>query len=587
MPAGFPSGFFVSPKSRFTAINSVHSLSPVLSTFASRIKFAKDMNGLLELLTTKLWMIMPEYVHGSRAIWEQNLNGRIALDLQQKKKPYAMQIQDGQAVGVINEYQVTENGKTTSRWWMDEMDAPFVNVMPVDGPITREGGACSYGSMDLRDWMMEAANNEFCKAHIFVINSPGGSAWAINDFKQAIDYAHEHGQKVYAFVDGLCASAAMYLASVCDEVYFMHPKDMFGSIGVMAAFYTEKNGTTNQYTNETYHELYDPESYDKNKWYRDIAENSKNDKKLMDDLKKTGVEFRADIQKSFPAATEKHIHGALFEAQEVTGILCDGQMTLGEVVARAFEVANGSATPIERVAPVKPEDDVPEDDPAPAASAKTTTTEASASGEKNNPLNKENMKQYEKIATACGVEELIVNEEGAHFVPSMLDALNQTLEQQASDKAAADEQVQTLQTQLSEAENAKTEAVNAKEQELNDSHEKAMGELKTAHEQEINNMKQQHEEQLNAEKEAKGKVEQELAEVKESLATAEQQLKEREAQIETLKGKPGDQQEGSPANNGTGAESHEATCGMPDYDHNKTPLENARIRKEYMESLQK
>lgn len=45
------------------------------------------MNGLLELLTTKLWMIMPEYVHGSRAIWEQNLNGRIALDLQQKKSP--------------------------------------------------------------------------------------------------------------------------------------------------------------------------------------------------------------------------------------------------------------------------------------------------------------------------------------------------------------------------------------------------------------------------------------------------------------------------------------------------------------------
>ena len=176
------------------------------------------MNGLLEILSTKKWMIMPEYVHGSRTMWEQNLNGHIALEFDKKKKPYAMQLTKASedAAPEIKEYQVTDQGKVESRWWMEDMDAPFVNVMPVAGPITREGGACSYGSMDLRDWLMEAANNEFCKAHVFVINSPGGSAWAINDFKQAIDYAHERGQKVYAFVDGLCASAAMYLASVCD-----------------------------------------------------------------------------------------------------------------------------------------------------------------------------------------------------------------------------------------------------------------------------------------------------------------------------------------------------------------------------------
>ena len=342
---------------------------------------------------------MPEYVHGSRTMWEQNLNGHVALEFDQKKKPYAMQLIKSaeDAAPEIKEYQVTEQGKVESRWWMEDMDAPFVNVMPVAGPITREGGACSYGSMDLRDWLMQAANNEFCKAHVFVINSPGGSAWAINDFKQAIDYAHERGQKVYAFVDGLCASAAMYLASQCDEVYYMHPKDMFGSIGVMAVFYTEKNGTTNKYTNETFHELYDPESYDKNKWYRDLADDPKNGKVLIDELKEDGVQFRSDIQKAFPAAKDEHIHGKVFEAEKVKGILCDGQMTLGEVITRAFEVANGTAQPIERVAPVAPEDDVPEQEPAPAAEAATAATPATdatvlggsaTEGEKNNPLNR-------------------------------------------------------------------------------------------------------------------------------------------------------------------------------------------------------
>ena len=42
--------------------------------------------------------------------------------------------------------------------------------------------------------------------------------------------------------------------------------------GVMAAFYTQKDGSKNEYTNETYHELYDPESFEKNKWVRDVAQ---------------------------------------------------------------------------------------------------------------------------------------------------------------------------------------------------------------------------------------------------------------------------------------------------------------------------
>ncbi len=541
------------------------------------------MNGLLEILTTKLWMIMPEYVHGSRAMWEQNLNGRIALDFQEKKRPYAAMIGENQTPE-IREYQVTENGEVRSRWYLDEMKSAFVNIMPVQGPITRDGGACSYGSAELRDWVMEAAGNDFCKAHIFVIDSPGGSAWAINDFKQAIEYAHDRDQKVYAFVDGLCASAAMYLASQCDEVYYMHPKDRFGCIGVMAAFYTEKNGSYNQFTNETYHELYDPESYDKNKMFRDIADNTKNDKELIEDLKKCGVEFRNDIKKAFPAATDEHIHGKVFNAEDVKGILCDGQMTLGEVVAHAFEIANGTATPIERVAPVSPADDVPEDDPAPAAEGT-----ASASGPEN--LSNHNidldMKQYEKIAAACGVEEFVVTEEGAHFVPQMLDALDQTLVQHQTEKANADEQVKNLQAQVENAEKERNEAVANKEKELNDAHEQAINDLNTQHQEEVNNLNQTHEEALNAEKEAKANIEKELNEAKEALATAQEQIKDRDEKIAALSAAPGEEHQGSPANNGTGAEGQQIEGGMPAYDHSKSPLENARIRKEYMAKINK
>ncbi len=545
------------------------------------------MNGLLEILSTKKWMIMPEYVHGSRTMWEQNLNGHIALEFDKKKQPYAMQMIQSADKNVpeIREYQVTEQGKVESRWWMDDMDAPFVNVMPVAGPITREGGACSYGSMDLRDWLMGAANNEFCKAHVFVINSPGGSAWAINDFKQAIEYAHDHDQKVYAFIDGLCASAAMYLASQCDEVYYMHPKNMFGSIGVMAVFYSEKNGTTNKYTNETFHELYDPESYDKNKWYRDLADDPKNDKLLIDELKADGVQFRADIQKAFPAATDEHIHGKVFEAEDVKGILCDGQLTLGGVITRAFEVANGSAEPIERVAAVKPEDDVPEGDPAPAASAEGSTESREQTSQ--TPLNNNDMKEYKKIATACGVDELVATEEGAHFVPDMLDQLDQTLEQHAKDKAAADEKIQTLQGQLDNAENERNEAVSNKEKELNEAHEQAVNQLKDENEQAITQLKEEHSQALQVEKDAREKAEGEVKDLQAKLDEANQAISDQKAQIEKLTNTPAVEKGGSPANNGDNAGQQQEEGGMPAYDHTKSPLENQRIRKEYLAKISK
>ena len=525
---------------------------------------------------------MPEYVHGSRVMWEQNLNGHIAVEFEKKKKPFAMTMQDGKLTDVILDYQIDEKGNVTPRsnWRGDDllaqMQVPFVNVMPVAGPITRDGGACSYGSIDLRDWLMDAANHELCQAHVFVINSPGGSAWSINDFKQAIEYAHERGQKVYAFVDGLCASAAMYLASQCDEVYYMHPKNMFGSIGVMAVFYTEKNGTYNQFTNETFHELYDPESYDKNKWYRDLAEDAENDEELIKDLAENGVEFRKDIQAAFPAAKEEHIHGKLFEADKVTGILCDGQMTLGEVITRAFEVANGSAEPITRVKPVAPEDDVPEDDPAPAANANSLT-----------PNNNNSMKEYKNIATACGVEELVQTEEGAHFVPEMLDALDQTLEQHATEKAAAEEKIQTLQGQVDNAQTEREEAVANREKELNEAHEQAIANLNEEHNQAIEKLNTEHTEALQTEKDAREKAEGEAKDLQAKLDEANQIIADQKGQIEAMTAAPAAEKGGSPANNGQGAEAPAAEeGGMPAYDHSKSPKENKEIREAWKKAHQ-
>ena len=145
-----------------------------------------------ELYTTKHWMILPAFVHGILPTLMHNSNNHITLGVVEKKRPF-LAVAGGS--DYIRDAQVTEDGEVVPRYNWDgssllaQMREPFVNVIPIDGPITRNGDACSYGSKDIRDWMMEAAGNKYCRAHVLVINTPGGSAWAKNDFQQAIDFA--------------------------------------------------------------------------------------------------------------------------------------------------------------------------------------------------------------------------------------------------------------------------------------------------------------------------------------------------------------------------------------------------------------
>lgn len=404
---------------------------------------------IYELFTNKHWMVMPQFVHGLLPTLMHNFNNHIAIGAVEKKQPYLVAGESGE---VIRDSQVTEDGEVIPRydgWGQDllaQMKEPFVNVIPIDGPITRNGDACSYGSKDIRDWMMQAADNKYCRAHIMVINTPGGSAWAKNDFQQAIDYAHDCGQRVYMLIDGLCASAGEYLTSFGDEVYVVNLKDQLGCVGVMAAFFTIKNGEKNQFDSETYREYYATKSVNKNKEYRDIAEND-DATLLIEELDKLEAEFRSDMKAAFPNATDEHLDGKIFDASEVMGILCDGQMLLGDLVARAFAVANGDEEPIARTANrkiAKPED-APEEEDDPMAAA-LRNLDAAAKGvasiaAKNNvsPINSTTMtdKKYQKIAQLLGVDELVVTEEGTFLNTPLLDTLESKLDEMQKANAPA------------------------------------------------------------------------------------------------------------------------------------------------------
>ena len=520
------------------------------------------MKGLFEILTEKKWMVSPDFVHGIRKSLEHNLNTHAAFSKPEKSCGYVTAEDAEGNTYYPEEYQISEDGKQVrGNWTLDLPDDdehaqnfPFVSVLSVDGPITRNGGYCSYGSIDHRDMMMRAADHPLCRGHVFVINTPGGSAWAKNDYALAIDYAHSKGQKVIALVDGLCASAGMYLASLCDERYYINPKDQIGCIGVMAAFYTLPDGAKAKYSDETYHEIYDPKSFDKNKAYRDIA-NKDDDKELIKELADLGVEFRADVKNACPNASDEHLHGKVFNAEDVKGVLMDGQSSFMRVVRHTFELYDGRAELISREQTVEPEPE-PEVEPTnePEQKPKATNTNTNI-----------NMENYPLICSACGLQagEIAVTEEGAYMNASLLDSLEAHMKEAEQKVTDAEQKVTTAENALAELQ-GKFDELSAQVNAANEAKavaENALAQANEAHSKELSDLNAQHTEaiakkddELKALTEAKEKAEIEIQGAKDALATAEQSLADKQAQIDELTNDAGTEHNAgnAPKNNGEG-----------------------------------
>lgn len=520
------------------------------------------MKGLFEILTEKKWMVSPDFVHGIRKSLEHNLNTHAVFIKPEKNCGYVTANDAKGKTYYPEEYQISEDGKQVRGNWCLDLPAddeyaqtfPFVSVLTVDGPITRNGGFCSYGSIDHRDMMMRAADHPLCRGHVFIINTPGGSAWAKNDYALAIDYAHSKGQKVIALVDGLCASAGMYLASLCDERYYMNPKDQIGCIGVMAAFYTLPDGAKAKYSDETYHEIYDPKSFDKNKAYRDIA-NKDDDKELIKELADLGVEFRADVKNACPNASDEHLHGKVFNAEDVKGVLMDGQSSFMGVVQHTFELYDGRAELISREQTVEPEPE-PEVEPTnePEQKPKATNTNTNI-----------NMENYPLICSACGLQagEIAVTEEGAYMNASLLDSLEAHMKEAEQKVTDAEQKVTTAENALAELQ-GKFDELSAQVNAANEAKavaENALAQAKEAHSKELNDLNAQHTEaiakkddELKALTEAKEKAEIEFQGAKDALATAEQTIADKQAQLAALTNEAGEELNSgeAPENNGEG-----------------------------------
>ena len=229
-------------------------------------------------------------------------------------------------------------------YWNDEEltdDDEIVNVVVIDGPVTRDGDGCSYGSKDHRDQILYANTIPQVKGHIFIINTPGGAASARIDYEQAIADCREKGKPTVAWVDGMCASAGQLVASLCDRTIVMNGRDTMGCIGTMCAFWAVPHNTVDQ-DGYRYIELVSVTSPDKNAEYREAADGKT--EKLQAELDRLGEEFRETVRQNRPLVKEEHLTGKTFDADEVMGALVDEVGDYNRAIQAVFELADGTLT---------------------------------------------------------------------------------------------------------------------------------------------------------------------------------------------------------------------------------------------------
>lgn len=538
----------------------------------------------MEIFGTRDWDMAPDILHYYKRIVDSN--ARLGAHFEKSESDSGMPFLASSADS-FEEKLFVGDARLMHKWIQQgwENGDTIVSVLPVVGPIIRNGDACSFGSKNYRDFMMAASEVPGCVGHLVYIDTHGGSAYAKNDFQYAIDYVRAKGHPVVALIDGVCASAGMALASMCDEIYFMNPMDQVGSIGTMCAFYAIKDGVKNAITQESYVEVYGSKSEWKNKEYRDAADGKYDELQMhVDELNE---QFHNIIKTYRPQILEEQMHGKVYNCGDVIGTLVDGQGTMQSCIERIIELAGvqaetapsgdgGEAAPAasdnqetqsaevpetkEDFTGEEPkEDDIPVSLPlemilqnsAPVRVKESdfkelTTTETiqeinnpevettnepvvpkSSEGVDASQNEERKMKEYPLIMSALGLNALAVDKEGGYYMNEALcDAMEAYIAQSKQDKLTMDAKIQEV-AQL-----------NARIEELKNEHEQAINGLNDAHAQEIEKLNGEHQSAVQVLTEQKdGEIAQLNNQVNEANATIEglnAQVASKEAEITEL-----------------------------------------------------
>lgn len=234
---------------------------------------------LISSILSRPWLIDPQWVQNNLALVHSIISGG---DVQghspRKSSSYGIDVPDTLPdrmsaeqyieANMYNPRVLTAQGSTVrASFWRSFNEAPknSIALIPVIGPVSKYYDCGIAGTVDMARWVKEANESPNITAIMLQLDTPGGMVDGTQTFVDAILGSQK---PVIGYVDdGMSASAGMWIASACDEIILSQKTDMVGSIGVLTTLadysgYFEQKGIK-------LHEIYAPQSKDKNKDYRD------------------------------------------------------------------------------------------------------------------------------------------------------------------------------------------------------------------------------------------------------------------------------------------------------------------------------
>ena len=301
---------------------------------------------LLKILHNCSWDIRPDVAQGYANALKNAMELHIENDVVKQKGYFLSMKGTKTAKGNFQDKLYVDNVRyvLSDLYWNDEEladDDQIINVVWIDGPVTRDGGACSYGSKDWRDQVIYANTIPQVIGHLFIINTPGGETACRNDYDEIIADCRKNNKATVAYVDGMCCSSGVNLASRCDRVVVRNPKDEYGCIGSMAAFWATPDGA-HDVDGTRYIEIVGHGSPEKNALWRNAANGDY--EKLQALIDKDTSEFHQTVRDNRPLVEDWMLSGDVFHADEVIPALVDEIGNVERAIECVQELAAGTLT---------------------------------------------------------------------------------------------------------------------------------------------------------------------------------------------------------------------------------------------------
>ena len=286
-----------------------------------------DYRYLRDVLTAH-WMIEPYFA----AAYQQAFRGMLmGLQVEKDDSPM-MYYQDAEHPVATNERESLPSGKA-------------INVISLEGIMTKEDGSCHYGTKSLAKQMLKEDKEDFVIGHVLMINSGGGTASSVPVLAEAIKGCTK---PVVAFVDGLMASAAIYAGSYCQHIIANSEDDRVGSIGTMVEILNYPK-SANLPDGLISLRIYATESTEKNLEFEEALQGNVEliRQNLLDPVNE---KFLAAMRENRPAVKDDQLKGRCYFAKDAVGTLID---EIGPI-DRAFEK-------VKELAAYKPKENQKED----------------------------------------------------------------------------------------------------------------------------------------------------------------------------------------------------------------------------------